>query len=219
MMRKGDNEAIRTDDLIHLLSSQAGMNGHAAKPFGSTVWVSLALSIAAALLVVICVSGLRPNLPTMLTAWAFQFKVAAMTMLAGGGVILVRAAGTPGEAIRPILALLPGLLFLLAGALFDRSGFPALGVRQLSAPVCVGVIVAAALPGLIIILAGLRRGIPTRLASAGAISGVLSGSLAALAYTVACVNDGALFVAIWYVIAISITTLIGAFAGRYALAW
>jgi hypothetical protein len=219
MMRKRDNEVMRTDELIHRLSIQAGMKAHAAMPFGRTVWVSLTLSIAAALLVVIGVSGLRPDLSAVLTAWPFQFKAAAMTLLAGGGVILVYAAGTPGMVRSPLLALLPGVLFLLAGALFDLSGIPPLGVRQLSAPVCVGVIVAASLPGLIIILAGLRRGTPTRLAFAGATSGVLSGSLAALAYTVACVNDGALFVAIWYVVAITITTAIGAFTGRYALAW
>jgi hypothetical protein len=219
MMGKRNNGIMRTDELIHRLSNQAGMKARAGMPFGRTVWVSLTLSIAAAMLVVIGVSGLRPDLSTMLTAWPFQFKVAAMTLLAGGGFILVRAAGTPGMATSPHLALLPGVLFLLGGALFDRSGFPPLGVRQLSAPICVGVIVAAALPGLIIIQAGLRRGIPTRLASAGAISGVLSGSLAALAYTVACVNDGAVFVAIWYVVAISITTAIGAFTGRYVLAW
>lgn len=218
MMRKRNNEIMRTDELIHRLSNQAGIKTHAAMSFGRTVWASLTLSIVAALLIVIGVSGLRPDLPTMLTAWPFQFKAAAMILLAGGGVILVRAAGTPGMATSP-LALLPGVLFLLAGALFDRSGIPPLGVRQLSAPICVGVIVAAALPGLIIIQAGLRRGIPTRLAAAGAISGVLSGSLAALAYTVACVNDGAMFVAIWYVVAISITTAIGAFTGRYVLAW
>lgn len=188
-------------------------------PFGRVLGICLALSLAAALLVVIGLSGLRPDLSAMLTAWVFQFKVATMALLACGGVILVRAAGTPGVATRPVLALLPGIVLLLAGMLFDRSGLPLLGARPLSAPRCVGVIVVASLPALLIIMAGLRRGIPTRLACAGAISGILAGSLAALAYTVACVNDGALFVAIWYAVAISITTAIGAVVGRYALAW
>lgn len=219
MMRMNDKEVVRTDELIHRLSSQAGIKDHVATPFGWALGVSLTLSLAAALLVVIGLSGVRPDLPVMLTKWVFQLKVAAMALLACGSLILVRASGVPGVAVRPVLALLPGVLLLLAGVLFDRSGFPMLGERQLSAPLCVGVIVAASLPGLMIIMAGLRRGIPTRLASAGAVSGILSGSLAALAYTIACVNDGPLFVAIWYVVAISITTAIGAVSGRYVLAW
>ncbi|MHC6224995.1 NrsF family protein [Pseudomonas sp. X10] len=217
-----EKEIMRTDELIHQLSAQAGqtaIKNHAVMPFDRALGLSLMLSLVGALLVVIGLSGVRPDLFAMLTTWVFQFKVVAMALLVWGGIILVRACGIPGVAVRPVRALLPGVLFLLAGVIFDRSGFPLLGERQFSAPLCVGVIVAAALPGLIFILAGLRRGIPTRLSSAGAISGILSGSLAAMVYTIACVNDGPLFVAIWYVAAISISAGVGAVAGRYALAW
>ena len=219
MMRRSDEEIMRTDELIHRLSNEAGMKDDVAMPFGRALGLSVMLSLAASLLVVVSVSGLRPDLSATLTAWMFQYKVVAMALLACGGVILARAAGTPGVAIRPVLTLLPGILFLLAGVFLDRSDFPLMGARQLSALRCVGIIVAASVPGLIIIMAGLRSGIPTRLACAGTISGILSGSLAALAYTIACINDGALFVAIWYLAAIFITTAIGAVAGRYALAW
>ncbi|WP_144633770.1 NrsF family protein [Bordetella genomosp. 13] len=219
---KEEAEVMRTDALIQRLSSEAGQaptTSHAAMPFGRALGLGLALALVAALLVVIGLSEIRTDLPAILPTWVFQFKVVAMVSIILGGISLVRAAGIPGAPVRPVRALLPGILFLLAGLLLDRTGFPLLGVQQFSAARCVAVIVAASLPGLALILAGLRRGIPTRLSSAGAVAGILAGSLAALVYTVACVNDGTAFVAIWYVVAISITAAAGAIAGRHALAW
>lgn len=210
---------IQTDELIHRLSRQAGTKEHITMPFDRALMASLMLSLATAILVVIGLSRVRPDLYQMLTAWVFQFKVATMALLACGGIVLVRACGIPGQSVRLTQALLPGAVLLLAGVLFDDTGYPLLGENQFSAPFCVGIIVAASLPGLMAILAGLRNGIPTRPVYAGALSGVLSGSLAALVYTIACLNDGPSFVAVWYVVAISITAAIGAMAGRYILAW
>ena len=216
-----EKEIMRTDELIHRLSGQAGQPAMKTKamPFGRALGWGLMLSLIAACAVVLGLSGVRPDLSDMLTTWVFQFKVAAMVLLAWGGIRLVRAAGMPGASLRPVRALLPGVLFLLVGVIVDRTGFPLLGPRPFSALLCVGVIVAAALPGLAFILAALRRGIPTRLSAAGAVAGALSGSLAALVYTIACLNDGPTFVAVWYVVAILITAGAGAIAGRYTLAW
>ncbi|MDX3772710.1 DUF1109 domain-containing protein [Chromatiaceae bacterium AAb-1] len=219
MMQTSSKEVMRTDELIRGLSGQAGRKAPAAVSPDRALGLSLVLSLLIALLVIIGIPGLRPGLPEWLMTWSFQFKVATMTLFAGGGAILVRAAGIPGMTLKPLLAVLPGVLLLFIGILFDRSGFPLLGARQMSVPLCVGAIIMASLPGLALIMAGLRRGIPTRLTAAGATAGFLSGSIGALAYTIACVNDGAMFVAIWYMVAIFITTAIGAVAGRYVLAW
>jgi len=111
------------------------------------------------------------------------------------------------------------LLFILVGAVFDRSGFPLLGAHTLSVPTCVGAIILASLPALAVMLAAMRLGIPTRPGWAGGMAGILAGSLGALAYTLACINDGAAFVALWYSLAIAIMAAIGATAGRRVLAW
>lgn len=217
-----EKEIMRTDALIQQLSGQAGQHartGHAAMPFDRALGWGLVLSLMAAIGVVLGLSGVRAALSAMLTTWVFYFKVVAMGLIVWGGIRLVRAAGMPGAAFRPVRALLPGLLLLLAGVVFDRTGFPLLGQRALSPALCVGVIVAAALPALAIILAAVRRGIPTRLSAAGTACGVLAGSLGALVYTVACLNDGPAFVAVWYGVAILIVAGAGAVAGRYALAW
>jgi hypothetical protein len=65
----------------------------------------------------------------------------------------------------------------------------------------------------------LRRATPTRLSYAGGVAGLLAGSIGALAYTLACINDGTVFVSIWYSLAILLTSVIGALLGRRALAW
>jgi hypothetical protein len=65
----------------------------------------------------------------------------------------------------------------------------------------------------------LKMGVPTRPAVAGAAAGVLAGTLGAAAYSVVCKNDGGLFVAVWYSVAILIVAGLGAIVGRRALAW
>ena len=48
---------------------------------------------------------------------------------------------------------------------------------------------------------------------------MLSAAVGALAYTLACRNDGTAFVAIWYALACAIMAAIGAIVGRRVLRW
>jgi hypothetical protein len=48
---------------------------------------------------------------------------------------------------------------------------------------------------------------------------MLSASVGALVYTLACKNDGTAFVAIWYGVACAIMAAIGAVVGHRALRW
>jgi len=215
---------LKTDDLISRLGMQAGeppaergLFRHL--PFHRALPVALTLAAVGAFTVVTLVIGIRPGLSSILSTWIFQFKVAAMTLMSCGALLLVRNASIPGLAARPVIAMTPALLFILVGAVFDRSGFPLLGAHALSVPICVGAIILASLPALAVMLAAMRLGVPTRPGWAGGMAGTLAGSLGALAYTLACINDGAGFVALWYLLAIVIVAAIGATAGRRVLAW
>ncbi|MEL1265728.1 DUF1109 domain-containing protein [Pseudoxanthomonas putridarboris] len=218
-MQTTETHARKTSELVRELAREAGTRSRTRLPFGWVLAMGAVLSFMAALCVVAGVFGARADLPGLPASGIFQFKVAAMGLLACGALALLRAAGMPGARLRPWLAVLPVALLLLVGVWVDGSGFPITGARSVSIPVCLGAIVLAAAPGLAILLAVLRRGIPTRLASAGAMAGLLSGALGALAYTIACINDGALFVAVWYSAAILATTLLGAILGPRILAW
>lgn len=217
-----DNQRLAgqtTDDLIKGLAKQAGKGSSGAPSLSIVLPVALVFSILSATGVVLLTAGVRSDLAQILPTWTFQFKVIGMVLIAAGAVQLARTVVTPGQAPRAILCLAPGLVFLLSGALFDRSGFPLLGVHTYSVPSCAGIIIMASIPALAAILAAMRAGTPTRLDRAGAIAGLLAGSVGGLAYTTACLNDGAAFVALWYSIAIAFVTAIGAWFGPRTLRW
>lgn len=210
----------RTDALIAELAGQAGGGDAAEWSFASVLWAGVALSLTASLLVVGLTAGPRPNLSSLALEWAVQFKAAAMASTVGAGIALTRAAAIPGTQLRPFICLSPAVVLILCGVIFDRSGLSVTGVRFQSGPFCVGVVLLASSPPLALLLRVMtKRGTPTQPAAAGAAVGLLAGSLGALAYVVACVNDAAGFVAVWYGGAILLVAALGAALGRKILAW
>ena len=176
---------------------------------------SLLLSIALAL----GLFGIRPNLPEVLVGAPFLFKFATMLLLAGGGLALVRRAGEPDSGGAAWMMLIPGFLVLAMGLALDGSAFPLLGRHGGAVPSCVGAIVLLSLPALAAALGVLKRGVPTQPLRAGLSAGFLAGTIGGAAYAFVCKNDGALFVAVWYGLAIVIVATLGALIGGKALAW
>jgi hypothetical protein len=176
---------------------------------------SLLLSIALAL----GLFGIRPSLPEVLVGAPFLFKFATMLLLAAGGLALVRRAGEPDSGGTVWMMLIPGFLVLAVGLALDGSGFPLWGRHGGAVPSCVGAIVLLSLPALAAALGVLKRGVPTQPLRAGLSAGFLAGTIGGAAYAFVCKNDGALFVAVWYGLAIVIVATLGALIGRKALAW
>ena len=84
---------------------------------------------------------------------------------------------------------------------------------------CVGAILLLSLPAMVLTFVFMRKGAPTQPLFAGAAIGMLSASVGALAYTLACKNDGTAFVAIWYAVACAIMAAVGAIVGHRVLRW
>jgi len=213
------NQRLATEKLISELAHQR--NDGQQRPFALDLVLISRFLIAAvmAVITVIVISRPRADLAVVWTSWAFQYKVIGMLLLIGGGIHMTRSASIPGSVIKPALTLFPAFLFLACGLAFDSSGFPMMGTHVLAVPVCVGTIIAASLGPLLVLLLVIRRGVPTRPRLAGGVAGLLSGSIGALAYTLACINDGAGFVMLWYTLAIAIVSAIGAIIGAKALSW
>jgi hypothetical protein len=213
--------SIGTDSLIQNLAHEAGpRHGLGGLPFGRIFAATVALSLAAAFGMILYWIGVRPHLADLVQGAPFLFKIACTLSLAASGIVLARRAAVPGGARPTLLVLVPSVLLLLIGGLTDNSGLSILGRNSgVSAPYCVGAILLASAPALVLILGGLRTGAPTRPGLAGGIAGLLAGALGATAYTIACVNDGRMFVAIWYPAAILIVAGAGAVIGRRMLAW
>lgn len=210
---------LQTDALIQRLVGAAGAMPRKHRALLPRLVAAAGMSLAMAVLIVAVLFGLRDDLAAHISSPMFIYKATAMTCLVIAGLVLVRAAGTPGAAMRPVAALAPAALALAAGLVLLDDGVPLAGVRAVSVPICLTAIVLAALPGLALLMRSLQRATPTRPALAGGAAGLLAGSLGALAYTLACVNDGASFVSAWYSAAILAVCGIGALVGSRVLAW
>jgi len=208
-----------TDRMIYALARQAGVL-QSAPSYGAALAAGIVISLVSAIALVLLLFDVRQaGLEATLANAAFHYKVASMLTLAAGGVLLARFAGRPGSSALAFMSLLPGVAILLVGAATDVSGLSILGASKVSVPSCVAAIVTLSLPGLASILAAMRQGVPTRPALGGAIAGLLAGAIGGAAYAIVCKNDGALFVALWYTVAMAIVTGVGALIGRKTLAW
>jgi hypothetical protein len=114
------------------------------------------------------------------------------------------------------------LLMLMAGVL-SYLGTPAseraaalLGHSWL---VCPWAILGLSLPVMAGSFWAMRGFAPTKLISAGTACGLFSGSVAALAYALACTEPAAPFIAVWYTLGIALCGVLGAALGPKLLRW
>jgi hypothetical protein len=208
-----------TDQMIRTLAKQAGAR-RSTPSYDVALIIGAALSLLSAVALVLGFFGVRQaDLQATLASASFHHKVASMLTLACSGIVLARFAGRPGSSVLAFASLVPSAAILLFGVATDASGLPILGASNISVPSCVATIVLLSLPALAIVLAAIRTGVPTRPAFGGAVAGILAGAIGGAAYAIVCKNNGALFVAVWYVVAVAIVAGLGALIGRKVLAW
>jgi hypothetical protein len=209
-----------TDGLIHGLARQAGTSRlSGARAFKLTLIVASLASLGLSVAMVLLLVGTRPDLAAAVHRAPFAYKVACMLALCLGGLFLASRAALPGSGRLTALALVPAVALLAFRAATDGSGLSFMGKSDISVYVCVKTILVVSLPPLVVLLCVMRAGAPTRPALAGAIAGMLSGTLGAGAYALACRSDAGLFVALWYPLAILAMAALGAAIGRRVLAW
>jgi hypothetical protein len=187
--------------------------------FGTLMPILTLLALALSILVILVWFGSGLYLNQVLRSAAFLYKAGSMILLAAGAFVVVRHLAMPGTSALSALALLPGLVVLTLGTGLDPSDYPLFGRTAVSVPSCMIAIVTASLPALGILMFAVRRGVVTRPALAGAATGILAGALGGVAYAIACKNDGAMFVLVWYGLAILVVGSIGAGIGWKYLRW
>jgi hypothetical protein len=202
-----------TDDLIHSLSGHAGQGGDATS-LRRFLLIALFLSFAAATLLVWTVFGFREDFAAMAKGSPFLFKASGAAALAIGAFLLARRAALPASGPLSVALLIPGLVPFALFALLDPAG-----ADTVSAAWCSADIGLLSLPALGLILAAMKKGAPTNPAKAGAIAGLLAGSLASGAHALACHNDRGLSVLLWYGLAIALLSGLGSLIGRRVLRW
>jgi hypothetical protein len=206
-----------TDDLIRSLASAAGTRRSAS--LQAAFAVTGAASLACALLLVFSVIGIRQDFADMAVRMPFAFKVAYTGALVVGASVVALHAATPGASATALYALSPAVILLALGVIFDPTGIPIMGRTNTAVLFCLRAILFLSLPAMILTFVFMRKGAPTQPHFAGAVIGIFSASVGALAYTLACKNDGTAFVAIWYAVACAIMAFIGAVVGHRVLRW
>lgn len=213
---------MKTVDLINALAadSPAMAPARVAQRF----YLKLAAGAALALVVVLMLLGVRPDLDEAWKLPMFWMKLVFPASLAVAALVALRRLSYPGmrlgrvpaAAAVPLTAvwLLAGLVLLAAPA---GGRLPLVfGQTWLECPVSITLLSAPAL-GLAFWAA--RELAPTRLSLAGAAAGLFAGATAAFAYAIHCPEMQAPFLAIWYVMGMLIPTGAGALLGRRLLHW
>jgi hypothetical protein len=159
-----------------------------------------------------------------MTTVRFDLKIIQMALLCGAALTLALRLSFPRASARTAWGALATAAVLIAApvalelAVLPRVQWPTATIGS-NAPVCLPAIVAMGLPLLAAALYALRLGAPTRPALTGAVAGLAAGAAAAVLYATHCADDSPLFVVLWYGIALSVVTVVGALAGRVVLRW
>jgi hypothetical protein len=212
---------MKTDDLIAAIAADAPVK---SKPIGQTMILAVAAGAAAASIIFFLALGLRPDFSAAIQTPRFLLKCALTLTLLACALGLVLHLAKPGAvpdawvtalAVAPVVLIIATLVEL---AVLPRDEWMVRLIGH-NALVCMVIIPALSALPLIATLYALRQGAPTSPTLAGAVAGLLAGGIGATLYATHCPDDSPLFVATWYVIAITAVTLIGAIAGARLLRW
>ncbi|HEY0878589.1 MAG TPA: DUF1109 domain-containing protein [Zeimonas sp.] len=213
---------MKTVEFVALLARGAGAGiGTAPKRRFS---VALGWGAFGAVLLMSVMLGVRSDLEQAAGVPMFWVKFVFAAILTGAGLVGALRLSRPGAVLGRVpvaVGLTLAAVWLLAGAQLLEAHPGAridliLGDTWRSCPWNIAALSIPAFGATFWAMKGLA---PTRLRAAGAVSGLLSGALAALVYTLHCPELAAPFIAIWYVSGILVPTLIGALVGPWLLRW
>ncbi len=211
---------MKTSELISMIAADAP----SVRPLAPAVWSAVAVGICVSLLLLLSTIGLRDDIATAIETARVAFKIGMTLLLAALSTALVFRVGRPGASLGAQLWALLLPLLLLAGAVgaelyvspASTWGRKLVGENAAFCLFFIPVLSAAPMVGL---MAALKRGAPDNPTFAGAAAGLASGSIAAAIYAWHCPDDSPLFGATWYMLAIALVVLAGAFLGRRLLRW
>ncbi|MFJ4110038.1 DUF1109 domain-containing protein [Pseudomonas sp. NPDC089758] len=213
---------MKTEELITLLAAGEGpVDRHA---LARRLALALLAGTLAAVLMTVALYGVRSDLGEVVRTPLFWAKLALPTSLALLGLWLTQRLARPGVrgGIAWQLLGLP-LLVVWLGAAISLFGAPVEARADLifgrTWRTCALNITLLCVPVFITLFWALRGLAPTRLRQAGAAAGLLAGSTATVVYCLHCPEMQVPFWATWYVLGMSVPTLIGAVLGPRVLRW
>lgn len=214
---------MRTDDLIARLAAETSVvRPHAVE---RKVAVNLMLGGAVAVVLLVTLLGLRPDMGAAVGTVSFWMKFGFTAVVGALGVAATCRLARPGAVLRPAFwiatavpfAVIAGMAIfeLLAVAPADRAAVW-LGSSWKTCPVWIPVISS---PILLAVTLSMRRFAPTRPALTGLVLGMAAGGVGATVYGLHCQENAAAFLATWYVLGMAVVGAIGAVVGPRVLRW
>jgi len=213
---------MKTDELIAMLASDAGV-------VAPRVWqrrYALALGFGAlgALLLMVSLLGVRPDIAEALRLPMFWVKLAFPAALAAVALLAAARLSRPGMALgrlgsalaAPVLAIWVLAAASLLGAAPEDRGMLVWGETWAACLVNVPLLSVPAFFGMLWVMKSLA---PVRPALAGAAAGLLAGAISAAVYALHCPELAAPFIGIWYTLGMLIPTALGALVGARLLRW
>jgi len=213
---------MKTDELISMLST-----GVSPVRYSTLLWrfsAAVGITIAGALVLMLTIFGPRADLSSISATPLFWGKVAFPAVIAAGAWLTTLRLSRPGSRMGMIWLLLitPVFVVWITGALWLSRSQPETWQTMLlgqSWRTCPFNILLLSLPGMVIVFKTMRSLAPTRLRLAGAASGLLAGSMAAVIYCFHCPEMSPAFWGIWYLIGMLLPAGVGALLGQRLLRW
>jgi len=212
---------MKTDDLLEAIVADGARR---PAPIPARLAGALALGGLAAGALLLASIGVRPDIGSALQTWRFVAKIAILLACLAAALWASAQLARPDADRRRVLAALLVPVAALAAAVAWELATTSAETWQARAigtnsRLCLTAVTLLAVAPLVLLLAALRAGAPRSPAIAGAVAGLLAGSVGAVLYGLHCFDDSPLFVALWYSPAIALVALAGALAGSRALRW
>ncbi|PMS23928.1 anti-sigma F factor [Trinickia dabaoshanensis] len=213
---------MKTDDLVAMLAT--GVTPVDRRASARRFGFALLAGAIGALILMEMAFGVRPDIGTVIHSPLFWAKLAFPFVLSIGALGAAARLSKPGRRpgwmwaviAAPVALVWSFALYIVVTAAPDERLALVLGETW---RVCPFNIAFLSVPAFIANQIAMRGLAPTAPRLAGAVGGLLSGSVATVAYSVHCPEMGVAFWAVWYVLGMLIPTALGALIGPRLLRW
>jgi hypothetical protein len=185
---------------------------------------ALMLGLVGSTVLLVALYGVRSDMPELILTTMFWLRLVFPLAIIAAAMKLAERLGRPGAPLKFawFAVALPIVTMLLAAGSILMATPPGYRLQLMLGTTwrtTTASAVVLSFPSLTAMMHAMKQLAPTRLALAGAGSGLLAGAQGLLVYSLYCSEMAVPFWGVWYVLAIAITTAIGAAIAPHCLRW
>jgi hypothetical protein len=185
---------------------------------------ALMLGLAGSTVLLVALYGVRSDMPDLILTTMFWVRLVFPLAIIAAAMKLAERLGRPGAPLKFawFAVALPIVTMLLAAGGILMATPPGYRLQLMLGTTwrtTTASVMVLSFPSLTAMMHAMKQLAPTRLALAGAGAGLLAGAQGLLVYSLYCSEMAVPFWGVWYVLAIAITTAIGATIAPRCLRW